>query len=553
MAGRPIPLTSTEGTEWGPALSPDGNYAAFVAGPAGNFKLSDIHVVEVGTAMPVPLTSDAEANNRAPTWSPDGTRIAFARSLEDGRTEIIIKPVLRDLETHLATVDVFWGHDWSPAGDHIAVAIGGKHERPPRIHLLSVSDGSLIELTNPVSPKGDHEPRFSPDGKTVAFARWGMDGSGAELCLKPLDGSPVNCITPANKKWPIHDFAWSPNGESLIVSVDGLVRVPLSGAPIESLPFGSDAYNVATARHSNRLVYESFTEDTNLWRVPGPAASSRGAPERLIASTQAELLPRYSPDGSRIAFVSGRTGGWEVWVAGEDGSGPRRLTEWGYAAYPDWSPDGRLIAFSSGRYAVGRGEQAVDEVGFDPDEAFSVEASGGVPRMISDGDRGAKAPSWSADGRYVFFTRGNHDCGSEELWRRHVDTGEETPLSVCAWRPLASSDGRVYFFDKAARGISSVAAVGGDERLELAIGADCHTLTNAWTVWESNLVYVDCRDRAIKMLDLESRQTTELAAPLEKEQLFENLSLDVSPDGQWILFSRIDRAGSDLILIEPFQ
>ena len=552
-SGRSTPLTSTEGSEWDPALSPDGNYAAFVSSPTGDYKNGDIHIVEVGTAMPVALTNDAKAGNRAPTWSPDGTRIAFVRSTEDKQKEIVIKPVLGGFATRLATVGEFWGHDWSPDGDHLAVAISESYESRPRVHLLSVSDGSLSVFTDPGDLAGDQEPRFSPDGNTLAFVRWNIDGSGARLCLKPLSAEAANCITPADKSWPIRDFAWSPNGESLIVSVDGLVRVPVSGAPIEPLPFGQDAYNVAASRRSNRLVYESFTQDSNVWRVPGPAAASRAEPERLIASTRAELLPRYSPDGSRIAFVSGRTGGWEVWVADEDGTEPRRLTDWGYAAYPDWSPDGRLIAFSSGRYAVGRGEQSTIEVGFDTDEAFSVEASGGVPRMISDGDRGAKAPSWSADGQYLFFTRGSTECGSEELWRRHVDSGEEARLTVCAWRPLANADGRVYFFNKAAHGISSVSAIGGDERLELASADGCYQLKNAWTVWESTLVYLDCKDQAIKMLDMETRQTTELTAPLAAEQLFQDLSLDVSPDGQWILFSRIDRAASDLILVEPFQ
>ena len=551
--GRSTPLTSTQGYEWSPALSSDGRYAAFVSSPPGNFKVGDIHIVEVGTAMPFPLTRNPQAGNRAPAWSPDGTRIAFVRSGEGGKRELVSKSVLQGVETRLATADIFWGHDWSPDGENLAVAIGTSGDKRARIYQLSVTDGSLIELITPDSANGDHQPRYSPDGRTLAFLRWNEFGTSADLCLKPLGDASVNCITPADKQWPIRDYAWSPNGESLIVSVDGLVRLPVSGAKPEPLPFGKDAYNVATARGANRLVYESFTEDSNLWRMPGPSSTADGEPERLIASTRAELLPRYSPDGSKIAFVSGRSGGWEVWVAGADGSQARRLTGWGFAAFPDWSPDGRLITFSSGRYAVGRGEQSPDDVGSDIDEAFSVEASGGVPRMISDGESGAKSPSWSDDGRYVFFTRGTNACGSEELWRRQLDSGEESRLTDCAWRPMAGGDGRVYFYNKAARGISSVSTDGADERLELRIDASCEPLANAWTVWNSRLVYVDCQDRGIKMLDLATRSTEELAPPLTQEQLFDYSSLDVSPDGQWIVYSRVDRGASDLIMVEPFQ
>lgn len=553
MPGRPAPLTSMQGSEWGPALSPDGRYAAFVASPPGRFSVGNIYVVEVGSAMPVPLTTDVDTGNRAPTWSPDGTRIAFVRLHEDGAADILVKPVLGGFETRLATVDKFRGHDWSPDGDHLAVALGDRSGGPARVHLLSVQGGTLRAITDPPGPTGDYEPRFSPDGQTLAFVRWAATGRGADLCLKALDSPSVRCITPQDKDWQIKDFAWVPDGESLIASVDGLIRVPLSGGPVEPLPFGDDAYNVATAARGNRLIFERFTQDSNLWRLPGPAAAERGEPERLIASTRAELLPRYSPDGSKIAFVSGRTGGWEVWVADAQGRNPRRLTEWGFAAFPDWSPDGRHITFSSGRYAVGRGEQSINDIGFDAEEAFLVEASGGVPRMISDGESGARAPSWSRDGRFVFFTRGVDDCGSEELWRRQLDSGEEARLTGCAWRPQAGDDGRVYFYDKQANGIRSVTAEGRDARLELAGEDECYAFASAWTVWQSNLVYVDCGDLTIRMLDLDTRETRELAAPLGVEQVFEDLSLDVSPDGEWILFSRVDRAASDLILIEPFE
>ena len=319
------------------------------------------------------------------------------------------------------------------------------------------------------------------------------------------------------------------------------------------LPFGEETELLSIARYGGRLVYESEFKDTNLWRAPGPNAVNFSGPESLLASTADELFPAYSPDSSKIAFISGRSGGWEVWVADVDGSNIRQLTNWGFAAHPRWSPDGQQISFSSGRYAIGSGNQEYATVGYNADEAFVVDASGGFPQMISEGGRGAKAPSWSADGRSIYFESGFDECGGAQIWKRNIDTGEEMLLARCGFRPLEGVDGRVYFFDVEGQGISSVPVEGGEIRLELSHGGECRRFFNAWTLWERNLVYLDCQDLAIKMLDLGTRETRVLADVYTDKQISEYLSLDVSPDGQWLIYSRFDGGGSDLMLVEPFE
>jgi Tol biopolymer transport system component len=68
---------------------------------------------------------------------------------------------------------------------------------------------------------------------------------------------------------------------------------------------------------------------------------------RLTIDPSNGMYPTWSPDGSRIAFMSWRTGATELWVMNADGSDQRRLTEtaWGDAIDPRWSPDGKRIAF----------------------------------------------------------------------------------------------------------------------------------------------------------------------------------------------------------------
>jgi len=59
--------------------------------------------------------------------------------------------------------------------------------------------------------------------------------------------------------------------------------------------------------------------------------------------------PKYSPDGKRIAFVSDRSGHWDIWVSDDDGSNPIQLTNMGgpLTGFLCWSPDARFITFYS--------------------------------------------------------------------------------------------------------------------------------------------------------------------------------------------------------------
>lgn len=169
---------------------------------------------------------------------------------------------------------------------------------------------------------------------------------------------------------------------------------------------------------------------------------------------------------------------------------------------------------------------------------------------MSGDERNAKHASWSADGRWIYFESSAEACGNQ-LWKRNIDTGEELLLAHCAWGPIEGPDDRVYFLEWDA--ISSVPVDGGDVRVEVTEPPDCRFYYEGWAIWQRNLIYIDCQDLHIKMLDLDTRETRVLADVYTNEQKSAQLALDVSPDGQWIIYNRLDRAGSDLMLVEPFQ
>jgi Tol biopolymer transport system component len=104
--------------------------------------------------------------------------------------------------------------------------------------------------------------------------------------------------------------------------------------------------------------------------------------------------PQFSPDGSRIAFTSSRNGQVEIWVCDSDGSNPVQLTELNRnseGGTPRWSPDGRYLAFDSTK--AGRSD------------IYVVPAQGGPVRRITPEASHEDMPSWSRDGKWIYFER----------------------------------------------------------------------------------------------------------------------------------------------------
>ena len=114
-----------------------------------------------------------------------------------------------------------------------------------------------------------------------------------------------------------------------------------------------------------------------------PATS---ASTRIVVSTRQDASPAVSPDGSRIAFASDRSGSFEIYLSGSDGSDPVQLTSMKApdTGTPMWSPDGKQIAFDS------RLEGHSD--------IFVISAQGGSPRRLTTEAYDNMLPSWSRDG-----------------------------------------------------------------------------------------------------------------------------------------------------------
>ena len=183
-----------------------------------------------------------------------------------------------------------------------------------------------------------------------------------------------------------------------------------------------------------------------------------GAPTRIAEGLAWDVQPRFSPDGRRIAFVSDRGGGDNVWLMNADGGTKVALTKEDFRLLnqPSWSPDGQYIVakkhFTTGR-SLGTGEVWL----------YHVSGGSGVKLVAKPNEQHQKElgePTFAPDGKSVYFTRNNtpgpifeyaqdSTQGIFEIERYEIATGETTSAVSGlggAVRPSPSPDGKRIAF-----------------------------------------------------------------------------------------------------------
>ena len=546
-----VPLTTFAGNEVEPAFSPDGKQVAFSwNGPKeDNF---DIYVMLVGTDTPVRLTSHAAAD-RVPVWSPDGRRIAFVRN--GAKVSVMVMSALGGAERELAeTSQMRWapGIDWSPDGRYIAFPALSAPGARSQIVLLSPDTGERrVVSSRPSDTAGDGAPRFSPDGKALAFVSERSLGARG-IGVVSLAGSPddARIISPPTAQ--VASFAWTSDSREVVFTGaydgnGGLWRMPATGQtpPVAVLGVGQDPSYVAIAPQGANLAFEVWAGDANLWRLDLEQGRPAAAPVKVVASTRTDTAPDYSPDGRRIVFASNRSGGLEIWVCGADGSNPTRVTFLGapVSGSPRWSPDGLTIAFDSN-----------SEGG---SEIYTVHADGGPPRRLTNDSGFDAVPTWSRDSHWIYFT--SDRSGSRQLWKVPAEGG--APVQVTRHggvNAFESADGKTLYYAKGidVPGIWTMPVAGGEEVSVLDAPQ-----ANWWghVALAKNGIYylgphgdVKPTQYAIFFYEFATRRTARVALLARSPGSYIR-ALALSPDERALLYVQYEGSGSDLMLLEHFR
>lgn len=538
-----LPLTTYPGLEFMPSISPDGKHVAFAwTGPeqSGTY---GVYVKKIGDDRARRLAETPQnAADGDPVWTPDGKSVLFYR--HSGPSSGIYSAPADGGEAHLVVPVNLSGRrlrrgrfDISPQGNSIVYPELVPGQETVALFLFDLGTKQARLVTHPVpNSEGDGDPVFSHDGKTIAFQRDTLDQD--QLYVMPASGGPERMVTYKVAGDFIDGLAWTANDREILIGGSRMWRIPVSGSSdsISSVPYIPGPATFPAVRNT-LLAYVLATENANIWKLTlRDSTHAAGEPSRLISSTRQQAAMAYSPDGSRIAFQSDRSGNWEIWTCNRDGSNAVQLTHFGsgLTGTPRWSPDGRQIAFDSHAGGVS--------------QIYVVAAEGGDPRKVTSHTNGSRVPSWSHDGKWIYYSTisGN----SANLYKIAVQGGDSQPLASHGGIYAAeSSDGKYLYYSRGPTDptIWRVLVEGGSE--EQVPGVPRPFDTSHWVLVGSGIYVID-RSGDLQFYRFENGSVTRI---LHDQKFLTDWSMAISPDGREIAWAQIDTRLADLMLVENFR
>jgi len=323
----------------------------------------------------------------------------------------------------------------SPDGRWVAYTVSSvdvdKDKRNTDIWMSRWDGSEQVRLTS--SPDRESAPRWSPDGRFLAFIRTRADDTGdddgkdepiAQVWLLSRTGGEAEKLT--DLPGGVAGFEWSPDSRRLVLvgpdkdpdddpkTKEGWKRKTPPPLVITRYHFKEDRDGYLKTLYAHLYLFDVATRKA----------------EALTSGPYDDEDPSWSPDGTRIAFVSRRSpdpdrdGNSDIFVVDAAAAAvPKALTTFAGPdrGRPEWSPDGRFIAYLQG-----------DEPRFyayEQNKAAIVPAGGGAARVLTGAlDRAVSEVRWAPDGRSLVFLV--EDDRAQYVGRVSIEGGKVEPLTT---------------------------------------------------------------------------------------------------------------------------
>ena len=416
------------------AISPDGSTLVYTGSEGPVLQLYQRRLDQFDSNA-IPGTEGAGA----PFFSPDGEWIGFftldriKKARLDGGAPATI--------CNCRGLGASWGKD-----GHIYFTASNQSG----ISRVSEDGGEPESLTqtNPEAQFTHYSPHVLPDG-TVLFSIWNLNSTGELHLLSPESKE----TRPLGLDIPVALTAtYLPTGHLLFETMSGLAAVRFDLARLETTGTPVTVVDEVFTDTALGIAHYAVSENGTLFYIPGLVDSRilrvdrGGRATQLLDAQHPYFIPRLSPDGTRVALViyDDSISQRHIWSYELDRGALTRLTFGeGHSTDPVWSPDGTRFAFVSNRSGIWKPYWK------------SSDGSGAVTE-VAHGDRTVMTASWSPDGEWLFFKEGG-EAGNWDIGAVRVDGTEESRVllgtSYEELFPSLSPDGRflAYTSDETGR------------------------------------------------------------------------------------------------------
>ncbi|CAN5494200.1 hypothetical protein BH10ACI3_BH10ACI3_28670 [soil metagenome] len=399
-----------------PTFSPDGTRLAFMKTVDNQSRLMVANADGTDETVLVTRTDPDYLNMfwYAPAWSLDGKSIAFPvnQSDEKGRYETVLAV---DVETRVERklTDARWEQVGQPRWleDGLMVTAAETSTGPQQLWHISVPDGAVSRITRDLN--NYENLSLTSDAKTLAVIQnnvvsniWiaGENAVGSKQILSEAG-------------W-LNELIWLPDGRLAYTSNAGgsseIWTMNADGTNIRQLTVGANArLGLAVTADEKQLVFAAERDGKyNLWRI-----DIAGSNLERITNGEGEFYPQCTPDGRWIVYQSGGNNPtlWKIPIGG----GEATLITKTKASRPSISPDGKFVAY---HYLSSIGEGSRWGFGISSLEDGKLVKRFDFPSTVTE-----RLVKWTRDGKSIAFL--NSPGGIPNIWLQPVDGGAAKPLT----------------------------------------------------------------------------------------------------------------------------
>ena len=464
---RSEPLVSTPLIERYPALSPDGTMIAYSAGP--DLLSRHIYLKRLSGGESIQLTSDG-LDDVSPTWSRDGSRIAYSTFRQGEPCRIMVVPVPAGLATQLGRCLSAERSQvlWNPSANSLFFLDAAKTGASMQIFSLDLANGRGAPIDHPPGGVDDTLLAVSPDSRLLLVARTSANANDYRLVIHDQHTGRETRLARAPPT--AEPGAWAEDSKSVFVADAAragstLWRYPIDGGPGERLLTMPFEIGRLSSGPGGLLAAEYNTGRSNLATL-----SAAGSPEIIDPANGATWSPAFAPDGT-LAMGSDRGGEPGVWLMRPGGHG--RLLLRAPAGCPcsmTWSPSGASLA-----YVTNEGSPSVRIAGATGEELGRIRVPG----------TDAGKPAWMADGRSLVFPV--RDAGGWRIWRADLGRPDPpAPITGYGWESVRTDGDVLYGVRSSEPGIWRI----GPPAVRLTDQFGIYQY-ESWTIFRRQIIFVD--------------------------------------------------------------